>query len=60
MDENVHWDCYQIMKLFLNKELLGDTEIIQAEDIMDSLIEKKRAMMQESTKEKEINGELPL
>ena len=60
MDENVHWECYQIMKLFLNKELLGDTKIIQAEDIMDSLIEKKRAMMQESTKEKEINGELPL
>lgn len=60
MDEKVHWECYQIMKLFLNKELLGDTEIIQAEDIMDSLIEKKRAMMQESTKEKEIKGELPL
>lgn len=53
MDTKVNWECYQIMKLFLKEEFLGNETIPQAEDIMDSLLEKKRSLCKEK-EEKEI------
>lgn len=53
MDTKVNWECYQLMKLFLKEELLGNDAIPQAEDIMDQLLEKKHALMKQK-EEKEI------
>lgn len=37
MDEAVHWECYQIMKLFFSNVILHDHLIEQADDILAQL-----------------------
>lgn len=44
MDEKVNWECYQNMKLFINNTILGEEPIEMAEDIMDTLLQKKREL----------------
>lgn len=44
MDEKVNWEAYQIIKLFFDGILLSEQTIEMADDIMDSLIEKKRQL----------------
>lgn len=48
MDERVNWECYQIMKLFLDDKILHDTPIEQADDILEHIERLK-------PKEKEFN-----
>lgn len=44
MDEHVNWECYQLMKLFIDGKILHDDPIPQAKDVMDALLEKKRQL----------------
>lgn len=51
MDEKVNWECYILIKAFLDKRILGDHDIPMAKDIMDDLLEKQRALQLDKTKE---------
>lgn len=44
MDEKVNWECYQLMKLFLDDVILHDRTIEMAPDIMDTLIQRKQEL----------------
>lgn len=35
MDEKVNWECYQVMRLFLDGNILNGKDIVQAPDILD-------------------------
>lgn len=57
MDEQVNWECYQIMKLFFEDKILGDVQIPQAPDIMNELLEHyhtlQKTLKREDAQERE-------
>ncbi|WP_455801181.1 alpha/beta hydrolase [Amedibacillus sp. YH-ame6] len=58
MDETVNWECYQIMKLFMEDKILGEDEIPQAIDIMEELLLKYKSLHQSDTNHEETKKEI--
>ena len=51
MDEAVNWECYQNILLFVQDRIITIPPVEQAEDIMEELLHKKRALDAEKAKE---------
>lgn len=49
MDEKVNWECYQMIRLFLNEQIIPEISIPQSPDYLEELQERRLAKMKETT-----------
>lgn len=53
MDEAVNWEVYQIIRLFINGDILGDDEIPQAPDILEEYRKQNKKQTEASIRDDE-------